>query len=270
MTESRRIVLRIRSFMLFAIIIAVAATQLIPVSSAQQTYNPNLYSGLRWRNIGPFRAGRVNAVSGVIGQPSTYYFGSVGGGVWKSTNSGRTWTPIFDSESVGSIGGIGVAPSDPNIVYVGTGEADLRDSISFGNGMYKSIDAGKTWKHLGLENTRQISRVLVDPKNPNVVFVAVLGNVYGSHSDRGVYRSKDGGATWQKVLYKTMTWVRLISHSIPLTHKRSMRACGTFVVHHGLSMLRQMVLVQVSSNQTTVETLGHNSQTACRLKVLAE
>jgi len=201
MYESRRITLRI------VLSVGVLATTLIltsqlPLVSGQEKFPSNLYSGLRWRNIGPFRAGRVNAVTGVIGQPSVYYFGSVGGGVWKTSNSGRTWNPVFDSETVGSIGGIGVAPSNPNIVYVGTGEADLRDSISFGNGMYKSIDAGKTWKHLGLENTRQISRVLVDPKNPDVVFVAVLGHVYGAHPERGVYRTKDGGSTWQKVLYK--------------------------------------------------------------------
>ncbi|HEY6242757.1 MAG TPA: hypothetical protein VIX17_02355, partial [Pyrinomonadaceae bacterium] len=169
---------------------------------AQEKYPSNLYSGLRWRNIGPFRAGRVNAVTGVIGQPSVYYFGSVGGGVWKTINSGRTWTPIFDSERVASIGAIAVAPSNPNVIYVGTGEADMRDSISFGNGVYKSTDAGKTWKHLGLENSRQIGRIIVDPKNPDLAYIAVLGHVYGPHPDRGVYRTKDGGATWQKVLYK--------------------------------------------------------------------
>ena len=141
----------LRIFGLFVLIIgAYSSSQRFPGTSAQEAYPANLYSELRWRNIGPFRAGRVNAVSGVIGQPSVYYFGSVGGGVWKSNNSGRTWTPIFDSERVASIGGIGVAPSNANVIYVGTGEADLRDSISFGNGMYKSIDAGKTWKHLGL------------------------------------------------------------------------------------------------------------------------
>ena len=181
---------------------AVFASHFYSIATAQEKYPSNLYSGLRWRNIGPFRAGRVNAVTGVIGQPSVYYFGSVGGGVWKTINSGRTWTPIFDSERVASIGAIAVAPSNPNVIYVGTGEADMRDSISFGNGVYKSLDAGKTWKNLGLENSRQIGRIIVDPKNPDLAYVAVLGHVYGPHPDRGVYRTKDGGATWQKILYK--------------------------------------------------------------------
>jgi photosystem II stability/assembly factor-like uncharacterized protein len=152
--------------------------------------------------IGPFRAGRVNAVTGVPGQPETFYFGSVGGGVWKTTNAGRTWTPIFDSASSASIGAISVAPSNPNVIYVGTGEADMRDSIQYGDGMYKSNDGGRTWQHIGLENTRQIGRIIVDPKNPNTVFVAALGHAYGANPDRGVYRSRDGGATWQNVLFR--------------------------------------------------------------------
>ncbi len=170
--------------------------------SAQQRFDATLYSGLRWRMIGPFRGGRVNAVSGVPGQPTTFYFGSVGGGVWKTTNAGRTWAPVFDSQPIGSIGAIGVAPSNPNVVYVGTGEADMRSQISYGNGVYKSTDAGRTWRHLGLDATRQIGRVLVDPKNPDIVFVAALGHVYGPNADRGVFRSRDGGATWQQVLFK--------------------------------------------------------------------
>ncbi len=169
---------------------------------AQAQYDGSLYSGLRWRSIGPFRGGRVNGVSGVRGQPNTFYFGSVGGGVWKSTNAGRTWTPIFDSQPVASIGALAVAPSNPNVVYVGTGETDVRSQISYGNGMYKSTDAGKSWKHIGLDNTRQIGRIIVDPKNPDVVFVAALGHVYGPNPERGVFRSRDGGATWQKVLFK--------------------------------------------------------------------
>jgi len=182
--------------------VAILASLLMALNTGAQQLDPSLYSGLRWRMIGPFRAGRVNAVSGVAGQPNTFYFGSVGGGVWKSLNAGRTWTPIFDSTNVASIGAIGVAPSNPDVIYVGTGEADMRDSIAFGNGVYKSNDAGKTWKHLGLENTKQIGRIIVDPKNPNTVFVAALGNVYAPNPDRGVYRSRDGGATWQKVLFK--------------------------------------------------------------------
>ena len=187
--------------------VVAAIAMMTPWSSltlafAQQQYDTNLYSALRWRLIGPFRGGRVNGVSGVRGQPDTFYFGSVGGGVWKSTNSGRTWQPIFDSQPIASIGAVSVAPSNPNIVYVGTGEADMRSQISYGNGMYKSTDAGKTWAHIGLDNTRQIGRVIVDPRNANVVFVAALGHVYGANPDRGVYRSRDGGTSWEKVLFK--------------------------------------------------------------------
>jgi len=171
-------------------------------TAQQQRYDAGLYSDLRWRMVGPFRGGRVNAVTGVPGQPNTFYFGAVGGGVWKSTNAGRTWSPVFDSQPIASIGAIAVAPSNPNVVYVGSGEADMRSQISFGNGMYKSTDAGGTWKHIGLDNTRQIGRILVDPNSPDVVFVAALGHAYGANPDRGVYRSKDGGTTWQRVLFK--------------------------------------------------------------------
>ena len=188
---------------------AFATTSVLAVTFAvnlslvfAQQYDAGLYSDLRWRMIGPFRGGRVNAVSGVPGQPNIFYFGSVGGGVWKSENSGRTWTPIFDSQPIGSIGAIAVAPSNPSVVYVGTGEADMRSQISYGNGMYKSTDAGKSWTHIGLDNTRQIGRVIVDPKNPGIVFVAALGHVYGANPERGVYRSRDGGATWERVLFK--------------------------------------------------------------------
>ena len=187
---------------LFIVSMLVIVGLMASLTISAQQYDPSLYSGLHWRMIGPFRAGRENAVSGVVGQPDTFYFGSVGGGVWKTVNAGRTWNPVFDSASSASIGAIGVAPSNSSVVYVGTGEADMRDSIQFGDGMYKSTDAAKTWKHVGLEATKQIGRVLVDPKNPNTVFVAALGNAYASSPDRGVYRSRDGGATWQKVLFK--------------------------------------------------------------------
>jgi photosystem II stability/assembly factor-like uncharacterized protein len=186
---------------LFAAIAVLLFTTFNLTTSGQQI-DPAGFSGMQWRMIGPFRAGRVNAVTGVPGQPNTFYFGSVGGGVWKSNNSGRTWSPIFDDQNIASIGAIAVAPSSPETVYVGTGEADMRSQISYGNGMYKSTDGGKTWTQIGLENTRQIGRIDVDPKNPNIVFVAALGHVYGPNPDRGIFRSTDGGTTWKKVLFK--------------------------------------------------------------------
>ncbi len=202
MSDVRRVTVRVLSALGIGAVLVFALTRM-PSVVAQQRYDASLYSGLRWRMIGPFRGGRVNAVSGVPGQPNIFYFGSVGGGVWKTTNSGRTWAPAFDSQPIASIGAIGVAPSNPNIVYVGSGEADMRSQISYGNGMYKSTDGGKTWTHLGLDGTRQIGRILVDPKNANLVFVAALGHAYGANPDRGVFRSRDGGATWQKVLFKS-------------------------------------------------------------------
>ena len=167
-----------------------------------QQFDPHLYSGMHWRMIGPFRGGRALTAVGVPGQPSVFYFGAVGGGVWKTTNAGSTWTPIFDAEPVASIGAIAVAPSDPNVIYVGSGEADMRSDISYGNGVYKSTDAGQTWTHIGLEDSRQIGRILVDPRDPGVVYVAALGHAYGPNAERGVFRSTDGGKSWQKVLFK--------------------------------------------------------------------
>jgi photosystem II stability/assembly factor-like uncharacterized protein len=152
--------------------------------------------------LGPFRGGRVDAVSGVPGRPNEFYFGAVNGGVWKSIDAGRVWTPIFDSQPVASIGAIGVAPSAPDVVYVGSGECTLRDSMGYGNGMYKSTDAGKTWTHVGLADTQHIGKIAVDPKNPDVLFVAAIGHLYAPSAERGVFRSKDGGKSWQKVLYK--------------------------------------------------------------------
>src|SRR5262249_835688 len=189
-----------RAVLLFVLLAPTAGALVLRAQSGR--VDPTLYAELRWRSIGPFRSGRVNGVSGVPGQPNVFYMGSVGGGGWKTTNAGRTWLPIFDSQPIASIGAIAVAPSRPDTVYVGTGEADMRSQISYGSGMYKSTDAGKTWTHIGLDNTRQIGRVLVDPQNPDVVFVAALGHVYGANPDRGVYRSRDGGATWEKVLFK--------------------------------------------------------------------
>jgi photosystem II stability/assembly factor-like uncharacterized protein len=184
------------------IALAVALTSCVPTTAVAQQIAPADYGAMRWRLIGPFRGGRALAVSGVSGNPDLYYFGSVDGGVWKTTDSGRVWDPLWTHEDVASIGAIAVAPSDPNIIYAGTGEADMRSDISFGDGMYKSTDGGKTWRNVGLRGSVQIGKILVDPHNPNLVLVAALGRPYGPNPERGVYRSNDGGATWQKVLYK--------------------------------------------------------------------
>ena len=178
----------------------VSSIFLVGVLAAQ--VDPGLLSGLRWRLVGPFRGGRSLSAVGVPSSDRTFYFGSVGGGVWETTDAGLSWRPIFDSQPIASIGAVAVAPSNPNIIYVGSGEADMRSDIGYGNGMYKSSDAGKTWTHIGLEDTHQIGRVIVDPHNPDVVFVAALGHAYAPNSERGVFRSNDGGKTWSRVLYK--------------------------------------------------------------------
>ena len=165
-----------------------------------QEISPALFNGLHWRLIGPFRGGRAVAVTGAPGGGSTFYFGGVDGGIWKTTSAGTVWTPIFDSEPIASIGALEAAPSDPDILYAGTGESDIRSDLATGDGVYKSTDAGKTWKNVGLKDTRQISRIVVNPRDPNVVFVAALGHAYGPNEERGVFRSMDGGATWKRVL----------------------------------------------------------------------
>jgi len=166
-----------------------------------QQFDTKLLQELRWRSIGPARGGRVLAVTGVRGQPEVYYFGAVDGGVWRSNDAGRTWKPIFDSQNIASIGAIAVAPSNAQIIYVGTGESDMRSDIAYGNGMYRSADGGKTWTHIGLEDSRQIARILVDPRDSEKVFVAALGHAYGPNAERGVFYSKDGGKKWKRVLF---------------------------------------------------------------------
>src|SRR5438270_8386681 len=152
--------------------------------------DPILYRGLVWRNIGPLRGGRIAAVSGVIGQPGVFYVGLPAGGVWKTTSAGETWYPVFDSiTTVSSVGAIEVAPSDPNVIYAGTGDMATGGAVNEGNGMYKSVDAGKTWQHIGLDATKQIPSILVDPHDPNLVLVAAQGNVHQLSDSRGVFRS---------------------------------------------------------------------------------
>ncbi|TET72293.1 MAG: glycosyl hydrolase, partial [Candidatus Aminicenantes bacterium] len=166
-------------------------------------YDPSLYKEMKWRCIGPYRGGRVTAAAGIPSQPYTYYFGATGGGVWKTEDGGLNWKPVSDGFfKTGSVGAIAVSEWDPNIVYVGMGEVPMRGNVSHGDGMYKSNDAGKTWKQVGLSDTNQISRIRIHPQNPDIVYVAALGHVYGPNQQRGVFRTKDGGRTWQKVLYR--------------------------------------------------------------------
>jgi len=162
----------------------------------------SFYASLQWRCIGPFRGGRTVAATGVPGKPNLFYIGVNNGGVWKTTDAGRTWVPIFDGQPTGSIGALAVAPSNPDIIYVGSGEGLRRPDLSTGDGIYKSSDAGTSWKRLGLRDGQQITNILIDPLDPNRVFVAVLGHPYGPNSERGVFRSTDGGENWQKILYK--------------------------------------------------------------------
>src|SRR5690349_3381636 len=176
-----------------------AASSAPSLGFAQQNDNSR---ALHWRQIGPVRAGRARALSGVPSQPNVFYAGFDNGGVWRSTDYGSTWVPIFDDQPTGSIGAIAVAPSDANIIYVGSGAGIIRPDLATGDGVYKSTDGGKTWTHLGLRDTQMIAYIDVDPKNPDRLFVAVLGHPYGPNEERGIFRSTDGGKTFEKVLYK--------------------------------------------------------------------
>jgi photosystem II stability/assembly factor-like uncharacterized protein len=176
-------------------------TSLATPRLAAQPFDQRLFGEMRWRSIGPYRAGRTRAVAGVPSEPSVFYMGVCNGGVWKTTDYGRTWRPIFDDQPTGSIGAIAVAPSDPNVVYVASGEGLQRPDLSVGDGIYKSIDAGRTWTHLGLRDGQQVPQIIVDPRDPDRVFAAVLGHPYGPNEERGIYRSLDGGKTFDRVLY---------------------------------------------------------------------
>ncbi|MGB7469986.1 MAG: hypothetical protein WBW58_11530, partial [Candidatus Acidiferrum sp.] len=185
-----------------SVLVSLVLFGLVCSAVRAQTLDENALKAMKWRQVGPFRGGRALAVAGVAGDPDTYYFGSVAGGVWKTTNGGLTWTPMTDKTGIMSVGAIAVAPSDPNVIYVGTGESCWRGNIAFGDGMYKSLDAGKTWTHIGLEDTRHIAHILVSPTNPDVVYVAAMGHAFGPNETRGVFKSVDGGKTWKKILYK--------------------------------------------------------------------
>src|SRR5215471_18895851 len=173
---------------------------LVVVGASAATSAGDFDSILRWRNIGPYRGGRTRAVCGVPSQPNVFYMAPVNGGIFKSTDYGRTWLPIFDDQPTASVGAIAVSVSDPNVIYLGSGEGLHRPDLSVGDGVYKSTDAGNTWTHLGLRNGQQIAQLAVDPRNSDRVLVAVAGHPYGANEERGVYRSLDGGKTFEKVL----------------------------------------------------------------------
>jgi photosystem II stability/assembly factor-like uncharacterized protein len=197
---SMRIAFLLR-FARVAVCFAVTTIFVVGIASAQQIPESR-YSEMKWRMIGPFRGGKVNAVAGVPGNPGVYYFGADGGGVWKTTDGGTVWKPIFDKVPVASIGAMALAPSNPKIIYVGTGTNTISGDTSHGEGMYKSVDGGENWQPVGLEDTRHIERILVDPRNPDIVLVAAMGHSSGANEERGVFRSTDGGRSWKKVLYK--------------------------------------------------------------------
>jgi photosystem II stability/assembly factor-like uncharacterized protein len=194
-----------RSFVIrlsLCLILLPSARAADPSPAAPGPIDEKLFSGMQWRQVGPFRGGRALAIEGIAGEPGTYYFGAVAGGVWKTTDGGANWAPLFDKEAISSIGAIAVAPSDHNVIYVGTGEAAVRGNISYGTGVYKSVDAGKTWKNIGLKDTRHIGALIVDPKNSDIVLVAALGHIFGPNQERGIFRTTDGGKTWTRVLNK--------------------------------------------------------------------
>jgi photosystem II stability/assembly factor-like uncharacterized protein len=184
-----------------ALLVFMSCSAALPTPAAPEPLQ-SLLAPLHWRSIGPFRGGRVLTVAGVPGEPSHFYFGAVNGGVWETRDAGRTWAPIFDSAPVGSVGALAVAPSDPRVIYVGTGEADMRSDIAQGTGLYRSRDAGRSWRAIGLEDSQQIGRILIDPANPDIVLVAALGHPYGANETRGVFRSTDGGVSWHRTLYR--------------------------------------------------------------------
>ena len=187
---------RILSALVFVLMMAAGG------SVFAQRFSPDLFKSLHWRSIGPFRGGRTRAVAGVPSQPNLFYIAQVNGGVWKTDDYGRTWVPIFDEQPTGSVGCIAVAPSDPNIIYAGSGEGLQRPDLSIGDGIYKSTDAGRTWTHLGLRDGQQIPQIAVDPRDPNRILVAVAGHPYGPNTERGIFRSTDGGKTFDRVLFK--------------------------------------------------------------------
>ncbi|MGA7614319.1 MAG: glycosyl hydrolase [Thermoanaerobaculia bacterium] len=201
MPSVRRSVVSTFALLMLLALPALARPAKSAKDSAKAAVDPALFESLQWREIGPYRGGRADAVTGLPSQPNVYYFGSSGGGVWKTTDGGENWTNVSDGFFGGSIGAVAVADSDPNVVYAGTGEETVRGNVTAGSGVWKSVDAGKTWTHVGLDDSRHIGRIRIDPHDPDLVYVAAIGHLFGPNPMRGVYRSRDGGKNWQRVLY---------------------------------------------------------------------
>ncbi|MCL4509828.1 MAG: hypothetical protein M1470_01995 [Bacteroidetes bacterium] len=198
MKQTSSLLFKLSAFLFVTIAILLIASYGM---AGAQTVPEQTYSDMHWRLVGPYRAGWATMAVGVANEPNTFYFGAAGGGVWKTIDAGRTWQPLMQHESASSVGAIDVAPSDPNVIYVGTGQVALRYDILSGDGVYRSSDGGKTWTNVGLKETHHIGRILIDPQNPDRVLVAALGHVFGPNSERGVYLTNDGGKSWQKVLF---------------------------------------------------------------------
>ena len=229
-----------------------------------QRIDPSTYSEMRWRMIGPFRASRTKAAAGIPNQPNVFYIGVVNGGVWKTTDYGRTWNPIFDDQPTGSIGAIAVAPSNPNVVYVGSGEGLQRPDLSVGDGIYKSTDAGETWTHLGLRDGQQIPQIVVDPRDPDRLYVAVLGHPYGPNAERGLFKSIDGGQTFQKILYKDENTGAVDVVLDPVEPGHRLRAfCGRRARGRGRTACSP-VPAAACSNRPTRAPRGSDLAPACR------
>jgi hypothetical protein len=241
------------------IVFIVALVAIAPLKAGQ--FNPALYAGMQWRLVGPFRAGRVSAVAGVTGQPGVYYMASPGGGVWKTTDAGVVWRPIFDQVHVASIGALAVAPSNDRIIYVGTGDFGIASTsfgaANLGDGVWRSDDGERTWHHIGLSDTAHIGTILVDPNNPDVALVAALGNAYAPDPHRGVYLTRNGGQTWTRTLYKddttgaiSLVTLRAPFHwrTTPLALRWCMRLSGTI---KPLFHLRRLIMIKPAGPSTS-------------------